>query len=574
MAHSIPTGEIRMKKPKRIVLNAEEIDSLKEKLSTSNLEASDKQLLTGILQFYLWLQWALQETKLSVHRLRTLFGFQTEKRGHLHPPDELKEGTGEESQEENSSDEFGKTLSQMLKSIKKDEELLEKKGQKKGHGRLGHVDYSGATIVRQQHEFLKLGEECPEKCGGHVYSLEPKVMVCLTGHALASATKYLLERWRCSKCGKVFTAKPKEGMPKEKYDEALKANLAIAKNYAGMPFYRLQMLQKMVGVPLPHPTQWQLIESLADDIYPIYYELERMAAQGQLISHDDTKVRILDLMEENKAKAKRGEKDQTGMFTTAIVSQVDQQTIYLFLSGRRHSGENMTKLLAKRFPELGPILRMADALSSNLSVEFITILCLCLAHGRRKFYEIYDYFPGECRVVIDVFALIYHYDAITKREKMNPEERLDYHKENSAPILKVLKEWMTQKLEGKETEPNSSLGKSFKYMLNHWEGLTRFLQVPGAIIDNNITERALKIPIRSRKNSLFYKTEHGAFVGSMLTSIIHTCVMAKENPVDYLIALQKNKRALFKSPKNWLPWTYKETLNNQHSPPPSLRQAA
>ena len=113
-----------------------------------------------------------------------------------------------------------------------------------------------------------------------------------------------------------------------------------------------------------------------------------------------------------------------------------------------------------------------------------------------------------------------------------------------------------------------------KYMVKHWDGLTRFLHVQGAPLDNNITERALKTPIRARKNSLFYKTEHGAFVGSMLTSIIHTCVMNGENPVDYLIALQKNKKALFKSPQDWLPWTYKATLDRLSHPPPLLRQAA
>ncbi len=59
---------------------------------------------------------------------------------------------------------------------------------------------------------------------------------------------------------------------------------------------------------------------------------------------------------------------------------------------------------------------MADALSCNLSVTFEEILSLCLAHGRRKFYEIYDYFPGECRIVIDVLALVYNNDAIAKKE--------------------------------------------------------------------------------------------------------------------------------------------------------------
>ena len=35
------------------------------------------------------------------------------------------------------------------------------------------------------------------------------------------------------------------------------------------------------------------------------------------------------------------------------------------------------------------------------------------------------------------------------------------------------------------------------------------LQVPGAPIDNNAVERALKTAIRHRRNSLFYRTLHG-----------------------------------------------------------------
>ena len=573
-----------MKSFERIVLKDEEVDSLLGRISANQLKESDKKIITAIVRIYQQIQFALQEANITIHRLRGIFGFKkTEKRSHLHSSGEVFEEPSEEDSEKSlgkiACDQLGLALSQTIESLKKVKNAFEKEKEqekKKGHGRLGHKDYPGANIVKQEHEFLKPGDDCPEKCGGRLYLLEPKVTVCLTGHALVSATKVLQERTRCALCGKVFTAGLKEGIPTQKYDEALKANLAIAKNYAGMPFYRIQMLQKMVGVPLPHPTQWQLVESLADDIYPIFYELERLAAQGTIISHDDTVVRILSVIQENKERAKRGEKGRAGMYTTGVVSQVGQYIIYLFLSGRLHSGENMTNLLKKRFPGLGPVIRMADALSCNLSVEFISILCKCLAHGRRKFYEIYAYFPGECGIVIDCLAMVYHYDAITKQEQMSPEERLAYHQINSAPIMTVLKEWMVQKLEKKEVEPNSSLGKAFKYMLNHWEGMTRFLHVSGAILDNNITERALKIPIRSRKNSLFYKTEHGAFVGSMLTSIIHTSVMAGENPVDYLIALQKNKKALFKSPKDWLPWTYKDTLNNQHSPPSSasLRQAA
>ena len=204
--------------------------------------------------------------------------------------------------------------------------------------------------------------------------------------------------------------------------------------------------------------------------------------------------------------------------------------IYLFMSGRRHSGENMTKLIEQRSAHLDPMIRMADALSVTFAVEFEEILSLCLAHARRKFYEIFDYFPGACRIVIDTLAQVYHHDAVTKRDNMTAKQRLNYHQTHSAPLMKVLHQWLTSQLQDQLVEPNSSLAKAIRYMLKHWHGLTRFLEVEGAPLDNNITERALKIPICSRKNSLFYKTERGAWVGDVLTSIIHTCVMAGENP--------------------------------------------
>jgi len=543
-----------MKKPENVELNEQETEALLARLSSCSLSRSDKKLAAEIIQSYIWLQWALQETKLSLNRLRSLFGFckKTERRGYLSSASK-KDGSAE-----------GSSTEEGLELAKTDGLIQEKPV--KGHGRLGHEDYTGATVVEQAHDSLKPGDDCPNECGGRVYSLKPKAMIVLKGHALASATRYLLERLRCSLCGEVFTASLEEGAEVQKYDASLKTHLAIAKNYAGLPFYRTEMLQNMVGVPLPDATQWDLTESLADGVYPVYYEMERLAAQGRIVHHDDTVVRILSLMKENREKQGR---ERRGMYTTGIVSQVGQYVIYLFVSSKLHSGENMTKLLAKRSPETSPILRMCDALSSNLTVAFKEILCHCLAHGRRKFYEIYDYFPGECRVVIDALALVYHNDAVAKEGKMTDQERLVHHQTHSAPIMKGLYDWINLQIEGDCVEPNSSLGKAFNYMVKHRDKLTRFLEVAGAPLDNNVTERALKIPIRSRKNSLFYKTEHGAFVGGMLTSVIHTCVMAKENPVDYLTALQKNKTALFKSPQDWTPWNYRKTMEEQ-----ALSQAA
>jgi transposase len=90
--------------------------------------------------------------------------------------------------------------------------------------------------------------------------------------------------------------------------------------------------------------------------------------------------------------------------------------------------------------------------------------------------------------------------------------------------------------------------------------LTRFLQEPGALLDNNIAERALKLAIRQRKNSLFYATEHSAYIASLLTSVIATCLHAGVNALEYLVAVQEHRQEVFANPGAWLPWNYPAAL--------------
>ena len=62
--------------------------------------------------------------------------------------------------------------------------------------------------------------------------------------------------------------------------------------------------------------------------------------------------------------------------------------------------------------------------------------------------------------------------------------------------------------------------------------------------------------ILHRKNSLSYKTEHGARVGDVFMSLIHTCALGGINPYEYLLALQVNAAAVLQDPAAWLPWNY------------------
>jgi len=69
---------------------------------------------------------------------------------------------------------------------------------------------------------------------------------------------------------------------------------------------------------------------------------------------------------------------------------------------------------------------------------------------------------------------------------MSSEERLKYHKDNSATLMEDLKTWLKNQLEQKNIEPNSALGGAISYMLKHYKGMTLFLRIPKAPLDNNL----------------------------------------------------------------------------------------
>jgi transposase len=431
-----------------------------------------------------------------------------------------------------------------------------------GHGRNRAAAFKGANRVAIAHATLHSGDLCPECRRGKVYrQKEPATLVRFVGHAPLEATVLEMERLRCNACGEVFTADEPETAGPAKYDETAVAMVALLKYGTGVPFKRLEGLQEHLGMPLPATTQWDLMNAAAKLIRPVLEELIRQAAQGSVMHNDDTSMRILRLTRE------RGDK-RTGTFTSGIVSIVGAWTIALFFTGWKHAGENIAEVLKQRARELPAPIQMCDALSRNAprleGVE--TLMANCLAHGRRQIVEVVDNFPQECRYVLETLGGVYHHDAQAREQELSPERRLHFHQEHSGPLMKGLHEWMEAQLAEHKTEPNSGLGKAISYLLNHWLKLTLFLRQPGAPIDNNIVERALKKAILNRKNAFFYKTLNGAGVGDLFMSLIHTCELNGANPFHYLSELQRHSEELKRSPPEWMPWNYRETLARLATP--------
>ncbi len=46
-------------------------------------------------------------------------------------------------------------------------------------------------------------------------------------------------------------------------------------------------------------------------------------------------------------------------------------------------------------------------------------------------------------------------------------------------------------------------------------------------------------------------------------SVIYTASLTGANPYEYLIAVQKHRSEVLKSPERWMPWNYQENLISQ-----------
>jgi len=515
-----------MNTPKRIDLTPEQLAALLKRVEAGTLQNGDYEIIKGMAETLSFLSQALDNKSTSIRRLlKLIFGASTEK------------------------------TAKVLQRHKAGGKM--KKKNRQGHGKNGATAYSGAEKIKVSHESLKPKDPCPDCHKGKLYELpEPGIIVRVTGNAPCSGKVYELQKLRCNLCQKIFTAAAPDHIGDEKYDAASGAMIALLKYGSGLPFNRLDQLQAALGVPLPSSTQWEIVESVADKIHPVYAALMRYAAGGEVIYNDDTVMKILELMKQSDEE-RHGRK---GMYTSGILSTVGERKMAVFITGGHHAGENLADILQKRSTTLPPPVQMCDALSRNLPKDFEVILANCLTHARRRFVDVEFNFPHECAYVLETLEQVYKNEAVTKQQNMTADQRLQYHQQKSAPLMEDLKGWLNRQFDDKKVEPNSALGQAISYMLKHWKALTLFLRVPKAPLDNNLCEQALKKAILHRKNSLFYKTEHGAYIGDLFMSLIHTCNLCKVNPFEYLKTLQQHSSELFRHPDKWMPWNYEKSI--------------
>lgn len=564
-------GKKTNKAPDKIEISPKEEKALRERITKNQLTDSDIQLFLNLLSLLRWIQGQLSKAKLTIRRLKKLFGFTSESNPKPNKDDNDdtndQDGTGEPSKG--------------LLSTENNKNLPSKKppqwDDEQNHGRLSADDYPGCAIIEVplDDETLKSGL-CPHclECDTKAKLTKelPTVLVFLESSPLVTGDRYHLEKVKCSVCQTYFTAPlPKEVLGRSKYSDGVKSSIAIHHYYGGLPFKRLEKLQESQGVPLADSTQYDLMVELYEGpVKPLIEALRQCAANGEHFHFDDTPGRIIEQIIRNKQA--HSSKDKNAIHATALLSEYQGHRIYLFETNQKTAGKVFSSLLQERDVD-EDFKTMSDASASNFAAVDETlmahwIIALCLAHSRRKFYELFDHnVDDDVNFVIRTIGTVYHHERHCKQMNLSQQERLEYHQKHSKPLMEALRIWLTNLLRYNTVEPNSRFGQAIIYLLKRWVWLTQFYRVLGIAMDNNICEIAIKIVICYRNNSLFYATFYGAQLGDAMMSLLHTAAASGINLFDYFTTIQQYAINVEANPHAWLPWCYQQTVLElqQHS---------
>lgn len=418
-------------------------------------------------------------------------------------------------------------------------------------GRYGFDDYPDALTTVHDVEGIKIGDECLHCRLGKYYPGEDRKLLEFTGGPMITPKRHIKKTLRCNRCGHeaISTKKIVRWTPEAR------GALVINKIY-GTPWYRMGRIQKLFGVPIAVSTCWGQAKAVWEESAQyVVSELYKEGIESSLFCTDDTGMKILSVLKVNELLP---EVEQRACHTTAICALNGKNKIILYITANRYCRENWSALLEKRKSTNKAIL-MTDASNQSLpkgeELKKVTSAVCLGGHGRKKFKELEKHHPEECTYFLERISELYKNESEFKKE--SPKERLKFHQKNSGPIIGEIFAKIKRLFHEKLVEPNSDLGKAMQYWLNHKKGLTAFLRIAGAPLDNNLAENALRIMAIYRNGSLFFKTLESAMIMSDMFSLVVTCESNGINAFAYLNWIQVHWKQVQAEPHLFMPWHFK-----------------
>lgn len=501
------------------------------------LTPSDCNLLLNALLTLATIQEKLQEKSVTVNKLKKLLGL-------IRSSEKLRDLAGTSGDEKDNTD---------------------SNPQKKKKPRPKNKPASRAVKPKLEHHKLldqKKGDLC-QACGvGTLGKYMPKEFIRIEGQSPFQATQHIQEQLKCTACGVVITAPlpcdvEADGDQNQKYGYSARTMMALDKYFGGTPFNRKESLQHLIGVPISASTIFDQVEYLANDLNPIFKYIKLLAADAWHFFQDDTGHRIIEQKPIMKPDKRTGKlRLRSGVYASGLIASLPcGHDVFLFNTNIGHAGEWLDEILQHRTDPESLAVVMSDALSNNHTHNAQVLRTLCNAHARREFVEQFDNYRDDVEPLLQLYKQIWMNDSHCEENAYSPMQRQQYHFEHSLPVMQAIKQCCETALND-HVEENGGLGKAMKYFTRHYDKLIGFCRIEGAQLDNNRIERTLKLIIRGRKNSYFYKTATGAAISDVITSMIATAYHAGINTFDYFNAVQRFQDQVKANPESWLPWNY------------------
>ena len=309
--------------------------------------------------------------------------------------------------------------------------------------------------------------------------------------------------------------------------EALVADVLVSKYADHLPLYRQAQILAREGVNIDRSTLCHWVGFAAVELEPLHARLIAILKGSTKLFCDETRCPVLD---PGRGKTKTG-------YLWAIARDdrpwggADPPAVaYQYAPGR--GGEHARALLAGFTGTLqvdgyAGYNTLADATRPGGAVT----LAFCWAHFRRQFYDIAK--TGNAPIAaaaLDKIGELYGLEADIRGR--TADERRSARMARSKPLVDALKAWLDEQLA--KLSKGSALAEAIRYGLNHWEGLSRFLDDGRIEIDSNVVERSIRPIALNRKNALFAGSDEGGANWAIIASLIETCKLSAVNPHAWL----------------------------------------
>jgi hypothetical protein len=139
--------------------------------------------------------------------------------------------------------------------------------------------------------------------------------------------------------------------------------------------------------------------------------------------------------------------------------------------------------------------------------------------------------PVRAANMMALWGKLYEIEKRAKQNNYSPEKLLEARQKEAVPVLSEIKTLLDKYK--KEVLPKTPVGKAVTYSLNQWDALIRYTDNPILEIDNNVSERTLRMVCLGRKNYLFAGSERGAKSAAVIYSLVASCKLNDHDPFAY-----------------------------------------